>query len=48
MYYTGDTHHYLGGGNGGNSLVLPTACTTLTAPGPNNGLMNFRCCRGKG
>jgi len=48
MYYTGDMHHYMGGGNGGNSLVVPTACTTLTAPGPNNGAMNFRCCRGKG
>ena len=49
MYYTGDTHHYLGGGTGANPLVMPAACSTLAVFGPNgNGNLNFRCCRGKG
>jgi hypothetical protein len=48
MYYPANTSHYLGGGTGANGLVMPAACSTLSPPGPNNGLMNFRCCRGKG
>ncbi len=49
MYYSTDTRHYLGGGAGANPVVMPAACATLSAVGPNgNGNLNFRCCRGKG
>jgi hypothetical protein len=48
MFFTGDTGHYFGAGTGGNALVLPAACAGLTAPGPQAGTANFRCCRGKG
>ena len=48
MYYPTNTSHYLGGGTGANGLNMPAACSTLAAPGPNAGMMNFRCCRGKG
>lgn len=41
-------NHFLGGGSGANPLVMPAACSTITAPGPNGGALNFRCCRGKG
>src|SRR5262249_26035796 len=48
MFYTGNNMHYLGGGSGGNGLAMPPTCSTLAAPGPQAGVMTFRCCRGKG
>lgn len=49
MYYTpAPGQSYLGGGTGANGLVMPAVCNTLSSPGPNNGAVNFRCCRGKG
>jgi hypothetical protein len=48
MYFSGDTAHYFGGGNGANGLKMPAACSTLVAPGPNGGPTSYRCCRGKG
>ena len=47
MYYNTDMTSYFGGGSGGNPLNAG-ACTGIVRPGPNAGLMTYRCCRTKG
>jgi hypothetical protein len=48
FYPPAPQNSYFGGGTGANPVVMPASCGTLVAPGPNNGPVNYRCCRGKG
>ena len=48
LYWTGGQRHYYGGSTASNMLNMPSACSSISAPGPQSGTRSFRCCRDKG